>query len=204
MELSETTGWESQERCSGYIWVDQASSILLGCVFFSVTIFLRWLFFSRYSQIESEWPCKFSIKGRARSLKILLKVLCAKAPGWSTYIHRFEQFEDLHAMWSLWSLESLGDSPDPLLNQECSLQDPTELQELSLDLMSQKRATLADCIETCWEPQSPVSLGQLWGNRSCGISWPSGAIFLLESSSESDIDHCIPLHSFDSFAFFWH
>lgn len=47
--------------------------------------------------------------GRARSLKILLKVLCAK---------------------------------------EC-LQDPTELQELSLDLMSQKRATLADCIETC-------------------------------------------------------
>lgn len=44
--------------------------------------------------------------------------------------------------------------------KEC-LQDPTELQELSLDLMSQKRATLADCIETCWEPQSPVSPAQL-------------------------------------------
>eukprot|EP00434_Breviolum_minutum_P036719 symbB.v1.2.032549.t1/scaffold3922.1/size48298/1 len=51
--------------------------------------------------------------GRARSLKILVKVLCAKE------------------------------------SSQSSLQDLSELQELSFDLMSQKRASLIDCMETC-------------------------------------------------------
>eukprot|EP00913_Durusdinium_trenchii_P026551 g24911.t1 len=57
--------------------------------------------------------------GRARSLKILVMVLCAK------------------------------DSCGVREVRESTLQDLSELQECSFDLMCQKRATLSDCMETC-------------------------------------------------------
>ena len=64
-------------------------------------------------------------------------------------------------------------------SSQSSLQDLSELQELSFDLMSQKRASLIDCMETCRESQKAK---RTWMNKSCCI-WRLRMHFWLRSET---------------------